>query len=147
MEHSFMRSSSIALLFTATILTAQIDADEPPSEQLSAQDKKAKEPMPWLTGPLLTPSGHVIPNGHYNIEPYEFINTAYGVYNKHWDSHDAKHNFYIVNTQVPIQIGMPANLDFTFNPSWAWNHIHGASHWVLNDMSWGFDYQIFNDKQ
>ena len=105
-----------------------------------------KEPTPWLTGPLLTPSGHCIPNGHYNIEPYEFITANYGVYDQNWHTHNSPNNLYNVNTQIPVQIGMPANLDFFFNPAWSWNHIQGASHWVLNDMGWGFDYQILNDK-
>jgi hypothetical protein len=95
---------------------------------------------------LLTPSGHVVPNGHLNVEPYEYITTNYGTYDKNWHSHDSKHNFYSLLTQVPFQFGMPANLDFTFVPQFSWNHTHGASHWVLNDMPWGFDYQLINDK-
>ncbi len=115
----------------------------------SKQDKpkpQAQEPSPWFVGPLLTPSGHAIPNGHYNIEPYEFITGNFGDYDRHWHTESIPHTLYNVQTSVPIQIGMPARLDFTFTPQFEWNHIHGASHWVLNDMPWGFDFQILYDK-
>jgi hypothetical protein len=108
--------------------------------------KKAVDPFPWLVGPLLTPSGHVIPNGHYNIEPYQFITTNFGLYNAHWHAHSTP-NFYNLISQVPIQIGLPWNFDISFAPTWSWNHTHGASRWVLNDMSAGFDYQLLSDQK
>src|SRR3984957_18538088 len=70
--------------------------------------------LPWLTGPLLAPSGHVIPLGHYNIEPYLFANVNTGVYNAHWKSHSTD-NFYNINTQVPVQIGILPRTDFSFD--------------------------------
>ncbi len=108
-------------------------------------DQTEQPSTPWLTGPLLTPSGHVIPNGHFNIEPYEYVTTNFAAYNPHWDSKSI-HNIYNLITQVPVQIGMPCALDFTFTPQWAWNHTSGASHWVLNDMVFGFDYQLYAGK-
>jgi hypothetical protein len=117
--------------------------------EMAAKEMKPtkKEPEPWLTGPLLTPSGHVIPKGHWNIEPYEFIATNFGIYNHHWDTHGVPHNFYSVQTLIPLQYGLGAGFDFTITPAWSWNHIKGASHWVFNDMSYGFDYQILGDKK
>jgi len=118
------------------------------ADTASAEQPKAKvRSEPWLTGPLLTPSGHVIPAGHWNIEPYEYVNTNYGVYDHRWRSHSVPHNFYNVLTQVPIQYGIGAGFDFQFVPQFSWNHIHGASHWVLNDMGYGFDYQILSDNK
>jgi hypothetical protein len=99
---------------------------------------------PWLTGPLLTPSAHTIPDGHFNIEPYEFVTVNDGVYNNHWKSHDLPHNFYSVSTQIPIQIGLPAGFDIQITPQWEWNHVHHASHWALNDLGVAFDYQLYN---
>lgn len=109
---------------------------------IADQTAPAEPTTPWLTGPLLTPSAHVIPNGHFNIEPYEYVTTNFKVYNPHWDSKSIT-NIYNVISQTFVQIGMPCNLDFTFTPQWAWNHRSGASHWVLNDMSFGFDYQLY----
>lgn len=146
MLSSFAKSALLTLIAVFASSSA-LHADYIFNKEKTEKHKPKKEPTPWLTGPLLAPSGHVIPNGHYNIEPYEFVNTLYGVYDKHWDTHESKHNFYNLQTSTPIQIGMPARLDFTFAPQWSWNHTHGASHWVLNDMPWGFDVQLLSDKQ
>lgn len=100
-------------------------------------------PMPWLTGPLLTPAAHTIPSGHYNIEPYEYVTTNYGVYNKHWNGVSTPHNVYNVITQTIIQVGIPAQFDVFVAPQWEWNHTHSASHWALNDLGFGFDYQLY----
>ncbi len=100
-------------------------------------------PFPWLTGPLLTPAAHTIPNGHYNIEPYEYVTTNYGNYNSHWKGISTPHNLYNVITQTVVQIGLPAHFDVFITPQWEWNHTHSASHWVLNDLAFGFDYQLY----
>jgi hypothetical protein len=41
---------------------------------------------PWLTGPLITGSGYIIPKGHYNIEPYIYAIDTHGVYNNKWNT-------------------------------------------------------------
>ena len=134
---SLFTNRSISLFLCTLAFSAALHADTP---------KKQKEPFPWLTGPLLTPSAHTIPNHHYNIEPYEFVTVNDGLYNAHWNSHSTP-NFYNLSTQIPIQIGLPANFDFFFTPGWSWNHAQGASHWDLNDMNFGFDYQLLMDKK
>ncbi len=134
--------SALSLLiagFLAFANTLIAESEKPPAISGAAV------PFPWFTGPLLTPSAHVIPNGHFNIEPYEFITSNYGLYNRNWQSH-SEPKLYNLQTQVITQIGMPWNFDFTFIPVWGWNHVHGASHWTLNDMTFGFDYQLVYDK-
>jgi len=118
------------------------DDDRPYDEQYPP--KPAFE-LPWLTGPLLAPSGHVVPVGHVNIEPYLFANVATGAYNGHWKPLSAEHNFYNINTEIPIQFGIFNRWQFSFNPQFSWNHIDGASHWVYNDMPFEFDFQIYYD--
>lgn len=126
----------------ATLADVHPAGDERPyDEQLS---KTPPLELPWFTGPLLAPSGHVIPVGHYNIEPYLFANVATGVYDSHWKGHNTT-NFYNINTEVPVQIGIFDRCDVTFTPQFSWNHTDGASHWVYNDMPFGLDYQIFYD--
>lgn len=123
----------------------------PPSLLYQEEEKETKNilipewELPWFTGPLLAPSGHVIPMGHYNIEPYLFANVATGIYDAHWKSHSADNNFYNINTQVPVQIGILPRLDFSFDPQFSWNHFDHASHWAYNDMPFGFDVQIYYD--
>ncbi len=132
--------TACTLSFSGTLFAAT------PSSNRASKPIEFAEPFPWLTGPLLTPSGHVIPNGHYNIEPYEFVTTNYGTYDANWHTHSIP-NFYNISTQIPFQFGIPWDFDVAFTPAWSWNHIEGASHWDLNDMSYGFDYQILKDKK
>ncbi len=120
-------------------------ADNPPSEAI-IETKKEKEPIPWLTGPLLTPAAYVVPNGHYNIEPYLFITTNYGIYDAEWHAKTIAKDYNII-TQIPVQFGMPWDCDFTIVPAWSWNHTDGASHWVLNDLQFYLDYQLLYDQK
>jgi len=101
--------------------------------------------LPWLTGPLLAPSGHVVPVGHINIEPYFYANVLTGSYNEHWKAQNAENNFYNNLFQVPLQIGLMSRWDFVIVPQFSWNHIHGASHWVYNDLPLELEYQIYYD--
>lgn len=101
--------------------------------------------LPWFTGPIIAPSGHVIPMGHFNIEPYLFVNVATGIYDSHWKSHSVTNNFYNVNTEIPIQVGICPRTDFSITPQFSWNHIDGASHWVYNDTPFAFDFQVYYD--
>lgn len=101
-------------------------------------------PSPWLTGPLLTPSGHVVPKGHWNIEPYFYATVNTGVYDKHWHSQSLP-NFYSLLGQFPFQYGIAKDWDFQFIPQVLWNHTKGASSWALGDLPILFDYQLLMD--
>jgi hypothetical protein len=138
-------SSSFLLLCSAYGLLSD---PKPPSLLYQEEPQIIPVPLwelPWFTGPLLAPSGHVIPVGHANIEPYLFVNVATGAYDKKWKAHSAKHNFYNINTEIPIQIGILPRVDFTFTPQFSYNHTSGASHWAYNDMPIGFDVQLYYD--
>jgi hypothetical protein len=130
-----MRFSLIAaLLASFPALYADTTSAPPPNDQ--------GEPAPWLTGPLLTPGGHVVPTGHINIEPTQVVNTGYGVYNEHWKGVSLKNNIYQVQTQFPMVIGLPWKLDIGIFPQWSWVHTHGASHWDFNDLTLQLDRQL-----
>jgi hypothetical protein len=143
--HFFSHKSSIALTMCTLSFSAALYAESPKPVQLIPPEKEV-EPSPWLTGPLLTPSGRVIPDGHYNIEPYEYVTTNFGRYDANWHAQSTPNSYNLV-TQVPVQYGLPCDFDITFTPSWAWNHTSGASHWVLNDLNVGFDYQLLYSKR
>lgn len=134
-----LTSLSAIALCTLNADVATIHPTPPPQP-------KVKQPEPWFTGPLLTPSGNVIPKGHWNLEPYEFVNANFGVYDHRWHTHSVKHNFYNVNTELPFQYGFAKRWDVAFTPQFSWNHIDGASHWVLNDLPFQFDYQLVTRK-
>ncbi len=113
---------------------------------ICADDIQQQRPTPWLTGTLLSPSGDVVPTGHYNYEPYVYFLTRYGSYGAHWETQRAK-NFYSLLSQEYVQVGLPAHFDFEIYPQFSWNHTHGASSWVVNDLGWGFDYQLLSQNQ
>ncbi|MBS0620687.1 MAG: hypothetical protein JSS61_04425 [Verrucomicrobia bacterium] len=128
------------------LLSSLLQADEPQVHELPPPPPKEDkmEYIPWLTGPLLTSGGHVIPNGHYNIEPYMYVTTNYGAFNSHWHSQSVP-NFYNLLWSISTNIGIPGNFDVAFTPQWSWNHTSGASNWDLVDMPIGLDYQILSD--
>ncbi|MBY0529159.1 MAG: hypothetical protein K2P51_03110 [Rhabdochlamydiaceae bacterium] len=136
-----LRLSSLLIFFALTLSCIGFSdayklhqADEPP----------APVAIPWLTGPLLTPSGHVIPTGHLNVEPYLYASTTYGFFDKHWAPHSAP-KFYTVQLQVPFQYGFANKFDFQFTPNAYWKHTDGASHWDFGDATFQIDYQLLND--
>lgn len=99
---------------------------------------------PWFTGPLLCPSGHVIPLGHQNIEPYVYYNRNVANYNSHWKSVKA-HTFTNVFTQITIQIGILPRLELNLNPQFSYNHNQGQHSWRVNDSPIGIDIQLYQD--
>ncbi len=101
--------------------------------------------LPWLTGPLLTPSGHVVPKGHWNIEPYLYVNVTTGIYDSQWNTISLPDNFYQYQSSTPFQYGFAKDWDFQFAAQWSYQHIKGASQWVLNDIPVLFDYQVYMD--
>jgi len=113
-------------------------------EELTPADKY---PAPWFTGPLLTPSGHVIPYGYYDVEPYFFYNTVNGEYDSDWDSSSIPHDFTVANVQVPVFIGITEWMNFLFVPSVSWNSTEGISDFVFNDFVFEADVQIIHDTE
>lgn len=123
-------------------------ADTPKSAPVPAPQpikKQTQKEFPWLTGPLLTPSGHVVPKGHWNIEPYLYVNVLTGVYDKHWNTISLPDNFYQYQSSTPFQYGFAKDWDFQFAAQWSYQHTKGAAQWVLNDVPILFDYQLLMD--
>lgn len=119
-------------LFLALLLTSTLCADDIPAD------------LPWLTGPLLCPSAHVIPQGHLNFEPYLFGTTVFGAYDAHWHSFSIP-NFYSISSVSPIQYGLPGRFDVQVVPQFSWNHTDGASQWVINNLPLVLDFQILTN--
>lgn len=110
-----------------------------------ASNKELPANLPWLTGPLLTPSGHVVPKGHWNFEPYLFVTTTYGTYDSHWKTTSIP-KFYNCNAEFPIQYGPVYPIDVEIVPQFSWNHTQGASEWVVNDLPLIMDFQLLTDQ-
>jgi len=106
-------------------------------------EKSAGEPEPpWLTGPLLAPSGMAVPLGHINVEPYVYVTAYTGIYNGDWEvvkQPTAWVNYF----QVPTQVGLTSWMDFQFSPTLYWNYTHHKSSWNLGDMPVALDIQLY----
>ncbi len=101
--------------------------------------------LPWLTGPLLTPSGHVVPVGHYNIEPYFYATNIVGSYDRHWQAHSLP-SAWKNNLQIPVQIGITDTIDFAFTPQGFYNYTRDAHTFNLGDLSLEIDYQLYKNE-
>lgn len=107
---------------------------------------KGEEPCigPRFTGPLLTPSGHVIPEGFVNIESYVFYSVTTGAYLSDWKSIDVPDytsNKYL----IPIWIGMTSWMDIQLVFASTWKHVNGVSSFTFNDFRVEFDFQLLED--
>ena len=147
MESFKMRQLYLSMLFPLIALVMPCSALLSQDEELPSNKQTPPQPpyqLPWLTGPIVCPSAHVVPYGHINYEPYFNANVITGAYNGHWKP-QSKKNFYNMNVQGLIQFGIAPRLDFTMVPQFSWNHTDGASHWVGNDLPLGLDFQIYSD--
>lgn len=116
-------------------------ADEP-----APAPKPTAQPGPWLTGPLIAPSGHVMPTGHINYEPYFFWSEVRGNYNANWHRVKLEHKFTQVIIQPTFQWGILPYTEFDFAPQIFWQHTNHQSQWVWGDMPFGFAFPIYVDK-
>jgi hypothetical protein len=108
------------------------------------QPGKYQDHGPWLTGPLLTPSGHAIPKGHYNIEPYLYITTNDGMYDSNWKRHKIP-DFTQIVFQLSLQFGVWDKVDIKSTPQASYNIRSGQKTFRVNDLPIGFDIQLLMD--
>ncbi|NGX39833.1 MAG: hypothetical protein KR126chlam1_01167 [Chlamydiae bacterium] len=101
-------------------------------------------PDPWFTGPLLTPSGHVVPKGYINVEPYTFVTITDATYDSGWHAKSIP-TIYTANFQFPIFFGLTRKMDFVIGPSASWNQTQGVSTLVVNDFTTQVSYQVLED--
>ena len=123
------------LLLVILFSTSTLMAISPPIKRLRTLG------LPWFTGPLLTPSGHTVEDGHYNIEPYIFYNVTHGKYTssgKYQSTVDKR--FW--NLILPIQLGVAPNTEFDIIPQLFSNHKDGQSFTSIGDTELRIAYQV-----
>jgi hypothetical protein len=135
--HSSLRLFSLGCFFAWSFL----EADKGP-EDVNPKEIKVD---PWFTGPLLASSAEVVPLGFINIEPYLFTTVDYANYNQHWHS-ESTPNFYSVNPEVVIEIGIAKNVHFQFTPQIFWNESEGKSSARVGDLPVELDFQLVTAK-
>lgn len=102
------------------------------------------EEGPWLTGPLLAPSGHIMPYGHRNYEPYVFCTNNKGLYNKHWKSQPIPHLLNLI-MEPTFQFGALPGMEIDFGTPFSYNHCHGQHDWRFNDFPLVIAFQLLMD--
>lgn len=102
------------------------------------------DPLPWFTGPILTSSGHTIPPGFVDVEPYILTFVNKGIYDRHW--HKVKlPTFYAVQIQTPVYIGITNWMDILLNPSVSYNSTEHVSNLEPNDFTVTLDFALLKD--
>ena len=100
------------------------------------------QPVPWLTGPLLAPSGTTVPVGHLNFEPYLYYTIYTGRYDEHWHVQTSP-NFYSTNVQLQFQTGIVKGVSFQFYPQFFYNTTQGEHYGNIGDLPFALNIQLY----
>ncbi len=126
-----MKRFSLLLLFSCSLFADQV--------VLSQLDSGVSNP--WHTGPLLTPSGAVVPGGHANIEPFIIVKANTGLYDA--SGNVIKTDTFWQYTLLPvIQIGLNSWMDIQLLPALTRNSFKGQSGLVFEDLPVALDFRI-----
>jgi hypothetical protein len=106
--------------------------------------RAAAEVTPWFTGTLLAPSGYIVPEGYYNIEPYLFATNVTGVYDREWRSRHQP-SYWLNDFQLEVQVGMTKKTSFFIFPQAFYNYDHGAHALNVGDLALGVQYQLHTE--
>jgi hypothetical protein len=104
----------------------------------------SQPPAPLFTGPLLAPAAQVVTRGHFNIEPYIYFTTTYGLFGPEWKTTSIQKN-YSTLLQVPVQIGLTSWMDFTFTPQAFYNFTRHAQSGEFGDLPFAVDIQLYDE--
>lgn len=88
---------------------------------------------PLFTGPLLARSGHTMPAGHYDFEPYLFYTDNRAVFGRHWNL-----------VHVPTTINMQANPLLTYGLN-NWMDVQFLFPYAINSVNMPNPYHRFSD--
>lgn len=98
----------------------------------------------YFTGPLLSPSGTVLPVGHYDIEPYLFFTVTNGIYDEHWKAHKIP-NFYSLTPNLYFDVGLTQKMDFAAFLPVTYNWTEGVSDFGVKDFTFFVNYQLWEE--
>ena len=100
---------------------------------------------PFYTGPLLAPSGNVVPKGHVNVQPYLFWQKVYGAYTRDW--HQAHIPISSVSLQplAVIQYGMTEFMDFNLTVQAFWKQQGNQRDFNYGDTQFTLGFQLMQD--
>lgn len=101
---------------------------------------------PWYTGPILAPSGHVLPLGYGNLQPYLY----YTIHTARFDEDGHKHSIphkQIVLPQIFLQFGVTNWMDATLVTQAAYKKQEGESSFQYGDTGLNLGFQLLEAKK
>lgn len=101
-------------------------------------------PQPWFTGTLLTTSGLTTPAGHFNFQPYIFVNNNVGYYNNHWQIHRFPEPRTSVFFQLYAWAGVTKFMDIFIVPQALYNYEGDVDSWKIGDPTIGLDFLLYS---
>src|ERR1700733_11817895 len=141
-----MRTSRLSLLALTCAFAYLATAHGRHGEISEISAAEENQEGPWFTGPLLTPSGHVVPIGYFDFEPYVFFTDTFARYNENWHAHSIPEVFQI-NPLLLTQIGLTQWMDFQISPQMFYTKSQGKSATGFGDLPILFDLQLLNDPE
>lgn len=102
--------------------------------------------LPWLTGPIFTPSGDVIGLGHADLEPIVYCTTRTARYDNNWHAKKIP-KFYQQIAQLTAKIGILEKVAFSCIVQSFRNETRGVSTSGFGDLPVGFDIQLIKEKK
>lgn len=108
-------------------------------------DEAKKMFNPWYTGPLLTPSAHVLPPGDVNIQVYYFLTDNFATYNEHGKAEKIPHLIQN-NPQAFVLVGITKWLDAYVVPQYLHNNQAGETAGHFADLPVGLGFELVTEK-
>lgn len=134
------------------VLYADVNEDDqppPPPEMIEQQLIDAEEEFarakemfnPWYTGPLLTPSYHVVPLGVYNLQPYLFVTDNFATFDGNGRTHSAPDKWQTLFVPV-FQTGLADWVNVIIQPAFTWVSQNGHHASRFADTKIGLNIQL-----
>ncbi|MGR3973723.1 MAG: hypothetical protein QRY72_04050 [Candidatus Rhabdochlamydia sp.] len=133
---------SYLLIGVITLCTLQTAVSKPSHPLL--QDPSSSEPLtkaPWFIGPLLTPSGHTVPEGHQNYEPYVYLIQTHHVYNEQGHQEKIPLDSRLL-TQASAQLGILPGVEADITFEWLYHKTQHQECYRIGDMPLALGFQM-----
>lgn len=145
---------ALMLIFSATcLMAAPIQRPSAPISQVDQDLSKAQNDFevarkmfnPYYAGPLLTPSAHNVPPGHFNVQPYVFVTNTFAEYNGDRKSVNITDTWQ-VKPIIIMQAGLLNWLDLTVTAGAIYNSQGDQDAFNATDTQVEFGFQIMKEQ-
>jgi hypothetical protein len=97
---------------------------------------------PWFTGPLLAPTGTVVPSGNFAIYPYIYYIVDSNIYDAKWEK-KSQPKFYTLSSQVFGYFGLTSWMDLEIIAQMSYQRTQGQGSAQFGDLIAGFGFQLY----